>query len=168
MSSNLVDTVTQILSDKVLERFSSSIGLDKTRVENAAQAGIPALLASLSSLVSKPGGAAALSKTLTQQPSNALTKIANAVGGDEQNTILNSSTAALTSLLGNSTTSAISSAMARYAGVDNAGSKSIMGLLGATVMAALGQQQRTSNLDASGLAKLVTPDDDIGFCQVAA
>jgi Bacterial protein of unknown function (DUF937) len=160
MSSNLVDTVTQILSDKVLDRFGSSIGLDRTRVENAAQAGIPALLASLCSLVSKPGGAAALSKTLTQQPSNALTKITNAVGGAGQNAILNSSTAALTSLLGNSTTTAITSAMARYAGIDNAGSKSIMGLLGATVMAALGQQQRAGNLDASGLAKLVTSQTD--------
>ena len=118
MSNNLVDTVTQILSDKLLERFSSSIGLDRTRLENAAQAGIPALLASLSSLVSRPGGATALSGALAQQPSNALTKITNAVGGAGQNAILNSSTAALTSLLGNSTTSAISNVIARYAGVD--------------------------------------------------
>jgi Bacterial protein of unknown function (DUF937) len=160
MSSNLVDTVTQILSDKVLERFGSSIGLDKTRVENAAQAGIPALLASLSSLVSRPGGATALSNTLTQQPSNALTKIANAVGGAGQNAILNSSTSALISLLGNSTTSAISNAIARYAGVDGAASQSIMGLLGATVMGALGQQQRAGNLDASGLARVVKSQAD--------
>jgi hypothetical protein len=160
MSNNLVDTVTQILSDKLLERFSSSIGLDRTRLENAAQAGIPALLASLSSLVSRPGGATALGGALAQQPSNALTKITNAVGGAGQNAILNSSIAALTSLLGNSTTSAISNVIARYAGVDGTASKSIMGLLGATVMAALGQQQRASNLDASGLAKLVTSQTD--------
>ena len=156
MSSNLVSSVTQILSSKLLERFSSGIGLQKGQIEDAMQAGVPAVLAALSSLVSKPGGAAALKEAVDQQPSGALTKLTNAIGGSGQNALLDSAVSGLTSLLGSATTSAISNAIGQYARIGSAHSSSIMGLLGSTVMAALGQQQRSQNLDASGLAQLLT------------
>ena len=128
MSSSLVSSVMQILSSKLLERFSSSIGLQKGKVEDAMQAGVPAVLASLSSLVSKPGGAAALKEAVDQQPSGALTKLANAIGGSGQNALLESASSGLTSLLGSATTSAISNAIGQYAGIGSSQSNSIMGL----------------------------------------
>ena len=57
MSTNLVSTITQVLSSNFVSRVSSSLGLDGAQVEKALQAGGPALLAALTSLVSKPGGA---------------------------------------------------------------------------------------------------------------
>jgi Bacterial protein of unknown function (DUF937) len=160
MASSLLNSVTQILSSSLLERFSSSVGLPKAQLESAMQAGVPAVLAALSSVVSKPGGAEALKDAVDEQPAGALTKIADAIGGSSQGTLLDSGVGALRSLLGSVTTSAISSAIGQYAGIGGAQTNSIMGLLGSTVMAALGKQQRANNLDAAGLANVLTSQKD--------
>lgn len=160
MSSNLVDSVTQILSSNLLERFSSSLGLQKTQVENATRAGVPALLAALSSFASKFGGASALQEAVSRQPSGLLAKITNAVGGSGQSTLINSSNSDLTSLLGSTTTSAVSNAIAKYSGLGSGESQSIMGMLSSAVMGVLGQQQRKNNLDANGLSELLSSQSD--------
>lgn len=160
MSSNLVDSVSQILSSNLLERFSSSLGLQKTQVENATRAGVPAMLAALSSFASKAGGAAALQEAVSRQPNGLLTKITNAVGGSGQSSLINSSGSDLTSLLGSTTTSAVSNAIAKYSGLGSGESQSIMGMLSSAVMGVLGQQQRKNNLDANGLSELLRSQSD--------
>ena len=59
MSTNLVSNISQVLSSDVVARIASRLGLDRTQVEKALQAGIPSLLAALTSLVFKPAGAQA-------------------------------------------------------------------------------------------------------------
>ena len=67
MSTNLVSNITQVLSSNFVSRVASSLELDGAQVEKALQAGTPALLAALTSLVSKPAGAAALNGAVAQQ-----------------------------------------------------------------------------------------------------
>ena len=67
--------------------------------------------------------------------------------------LVHTGTSTLTSLLGGTTTSALTNAIGQYAGIGDAGSKSLMGLLGPVVMGVLGQQQRASGLDANGPCK---------------
>ena len=55
MSTNLVSSVTQVLSSNFVSRVASSLGLDGAQVEKALQAGGPALLAALTSLVVQAG-----------------------------------------------------------------------------------------------------------------
>ena len=160
MSTNLVSTITQVLSSNFVSRVSSSLGLDGAQVEKALQAGGPALLAALTSLVSKPGGAAKLADTVAQQQPGVLTSLANMIGGSGQKALIDTGVSTLTSLLGGSTTSALTNAVGQYAGIGEGGSKSLMGMLGPVVMGVLGQQQRASGLDATGLANLLASQKD--------
>ncbi len=160
MSSNLVNGIFQVLTSNVLEQFSASLGLERTKVESAMRAGVPALLAALSSLASRVGGAAALQEAVSRQPADLLTKIASAVGGAGQGKLIDASNSDLSSLLGTTTTSAVSKAIAKYAGIGSGASQSVMGMLGSAVMGVLGQQQRASNLDATGLAELLASQSD--------
>ena len=160
MSTNLVSTITQVLSSNFVSRVSSSLGLDGAQVEKALQAGGPALLAALTSLVSKPGGAAKLADTVAQQQPGVLTSLANMIGGSGQKALIDTGVSTLTSLLGGSTTSALTNAVGQYAGIGEGGSKSLMGVLGPVVMGVLGQQQRASGLDATGLANLLASQKD--------
>jgi uncharacterized protein DUF937/PRC-barrel domain protein len=160
MSTNLVSTITQVLSSNFVSRVSSSLGLDGAQVEKALQAGGPALLAALTSLVSKPGGAAKLADTLAQQQPGVLTSLANMIGGSGQKALIDTGVSTLTSLLGGTTTSALTNAVGQYAGIGEGGSKSLMGVLGPVVMGVLGQQQRGSGLDATGLADLLASQKD--------
>ena len=160
MSTNLIASITQILSSNILTRLASSLGLDKAQVERALEAGVPGLLAAVSSLVSTPKGATALSTAVAHQRPGVLSSLASTIGGSGQKALIDTGASALTSLLGGTTMSALTSAVGQYAGIGDSSSKSLMGLLGPVVVGVLGQQQRANGLDASGLASLLSSQKD--------
>jgi hypothetical protein len=51
MATNLVPEIARVLGPDVKARIASSLGLDKTVVQSAVEAGVPGLLAALISLV---------------------------------------------------------------------------------------------------------------------
>ena len=126
MSTNLISNITQVLSSDLVARITSSLGLDRNQVEKALQAGIPSLLAALTSLVSKPTGAQALSGAIAQQQPGVLSSLATMIGGPAQKTLIDTGASTLTSLLGGTTTSALTNAVSQYAGIGESGSKSLM------------------------------------------
>ncbi len=160
MPTNLVATITKVFTPELLARIASALGLDQAAVQKAVTAGVPGLLAALTSLVAKPGGAAKLSDTVAEQQPGILTSIANAIGGSGQKALIDTGLGALSSLLGGSTTSALTSAVSKFAGIGDGASKGLMGVLGPLVMGVLGQQQRASGLDASGMARLLESQKD--------
>ena len=160
MPTNLVSSVTKILTPDLLRRIALGLGLDKAIVEKAVMAGIPGLLAALASLVAKPGGAEKLSDAVAQEQPGILTNIANVLGGTGQGALIDNGVNTLSSLLGGSTTSALTNAVGRFANVDKRESNDLMGVLGPLLMGALGQQKRASGLNASGLAQLITSQKD--------
>jgi hypothetical protein len=160
MPTNLVSNISKVLTPDLLARIASGLGLDRAIVEKASSASIPSLLAAFASLVAKPGGATKLSNAVAQQQPNILTNIANVVGGAGQEDLINSGINTLSSLLGGSTLSALTNAVSRFSGVSEGGSNSLLGAMGPLVMGVLGQQQRASGLNASGLADLLQSQKD--------
>jgi hypothetical protein len=160
MATNLVSEIARVLGPDVEARIASSLGLDKTVVQGAVEGGVPGLLAALISLVSKPQGVTKLGQVVAQQEPGVLSSLASVIGGSGQKALVDTGASALTSLLGGKTMTSLTSAVGQYAGIGEGGSKSLMGLLGPVVLGVLGQQQRTSGLDASGLARLVTSQKD--------
>jgi hypothetical protein len=123
MPTNLVSSVTKVLTPDFLARVASGLGIDRALVEKGSSASVPALLAALTSLVAKPGGAAKLSDVVAQQQPGILTSIANVIGGSGQKELADSGLGALSSLLGGSTVSALTSAVSKYSGLGDNGSK---------------------------------------------
>ena len=117
MATNLISTITQVLSSNLITRIASSLGLDKTVAEKALQAGIPSLLAALTSLVSKPGGVAALNGAIARQEPGVLSNLVSVIGGSAQKSLIDNGASTLTSLLGGTTTSALTNAIGQYAGI---------------------------------------------------
>ncbi len=160
MSTNLVSDITQNLNANLVTRAASAFGIDSTQVENAMSGGIPALLATLTSLASTPKGAATLNAAVAQQQPGLLSSLTNMIGNGGQKGIIDAGRNTLTSLIGGSTISAVAGALGKYAGINEGVSKSILGLLAPIVLGGLGQQQRANGLDASGLANLLTSQKD--------
>ena len=163
MATNLTSEITKIFGPTILARTATGLGLDKPSVEMATNAAVPALLAALVSLVSKPQGPARLSEAVAKQHPDLLSGLANVVGGYGQKDLIDQGANALNSLLGGKTVSSLTSAVGQYAGIGEVGSKSLMGLLGPVVLGVLGQQQRNSGLDSSGLTRLLTSQKDAIF-----
>ena len=117
MPTNLVSSVTKILTPELVRRLASGLGVDKAFVEQAVTAGVPGLLAALTSLVAKPGGAERLSDAVAQEQPGILTNIANTLGGPGQGALIDNGVSMLSSLLGGSNASALTGAFGTAAGL---------------------------------------------------
>src|SRR5262245_47127271 len=156
MATNLVTEIAEVLSPNIVSSIASAFGLNRTATQKAVVAAAPALLAALINYVTKPQGATKLAEVVRKLEPGMLSSLASVIGEPGQKALVDQGASVLTSLLGGKTLSALTGAVGQYAGVGNEGSKSLMGLLGPVVLGVLGQQQRDSGLDASGLANLLT------------
>jgi len=157
---NLVSDIVEALGPTIVSRVASSLGFDQAVTQKAVNAAVPGLLAALISLVSKPQGASKLADAVAKQPAGVLSSLADVIGGSGEKAFIDRGSNTLTSLLGGPIAASLASALGRYAGLGEGGSKSLLGLLGPAVLGVLAHQQRDRGLDASGLARLLTSQKD--------
>jgi hypothetical protein len=164
MAANLVSVVMQFLTPDLIAKIASALGLDRAVAQKAVGGAVPALLSSLADLASAPNGARQLSSTLAQQQPGSLESLKNLIGGSGQNTLAETGSSMLSGLFGGGTLDTMAQTIGKFAGVGEGSSKLLLGMLGPVVLGALGQQQRSAGLDASGLASLLGSQKD----QIAA
>ena len=156
MATSLVSQIVEALAPSIISRVASSLGLDQSSTQKTIQAAVPALLAALISLVSKPKGATKLNDVVARQEPGLLSNLANVIGESGQKAFVDRGTTTLSSLLGGTTVSTLANALGQYGHIGEGGSKALLGLIGPAVLGMLGQEQRDKGLDASGLARLLT------------
>jgi hypothetical protein len=161
MSTSLLSSIMQFVTPDLIAKIASALGLDRSVTQKAIAAGIPAILASLASLASKPGGPQQLASALALQKSGGVNDVINALGGAGQAARSEEGADMLSGLLGGGGLNALTSAIGSYTGMSSGKSETLLGLLGPMVMGALGQQQRTMGLDAGGVAALLGSQKDL-------
>ena len=156
MAANLIGVLEQLLgSNEVLSRIGSLIGLSPERTRSAIGAAVPAILAALVGLVQKPAGRDQLAAAVRNQDPGVLDNLSAMLGSGRQNSLIDSGSSLLTSLLGDSKVGGLSGAIARFAGLNQGSATSLLGALAPVVLGALGREQRAQGLDAQGLAGLL-------------
>jgi hypothetical protein len=155
MATNLASVVMQFLTPDMIAKIASALGLDRTVAQKAIGGAVPALLASLADVASTPAGVRQLTNTLAQQQPGSLESLKTLIGGSGQNTLAETGSSMLSGLFGGEALDTMAQSIGKFAGVDGGSSKSLLGMLGSVVLAALGQQQRSAGLDANGLASLL-------------
>ena len=157
---NLVSTIMQFLAPAIINKIASSLGMGQGLAGKAISAAIPAILAGLAGQASKSGGAAALTGALSKQDPGLLGNFVNMIGGSGQKALADNGLGALTSLLGGSSTNALTGAIGKFAGIDGNQSGSLLGMLAPVVMGQLAQTQKSSGLDTNGLVNLLNGQKD--------
>ena len=162
---NIVSMAAQYLSPMIIDKIASSLGITNPMAQKAIAALLPTILAALAGSASKPDSLGTLTKVLGQQDPGLLGNLGNLIGGSAQSGLVNAGTSALGSLLGNSGVGAMSGAVSKFAGIGDAPTKSLMGMLAPVALGTLAKQQKDSNLDASGLAKMLMSQTIIWPCR---
>ena len=158
--NNIVSLVMQYLTPDVINRIASALGVDKSAIGKAATAAVPGLLGMFANATSTRDGANKLANAVGQQNAGILNSLASTIGGPGQQSLVNSGISTLSSLLGGSATSALSGALSKFTGINQASSSSLIGMLAPVVLGTLGDQQAEQGLDASGLARLLAAQKD--------
>src|SRR5262249_7747363 len=156
MAASLTSVVMQFLTPEVIAQIASFLGLDRAATQKAAGGAVPTLLAGLSGLVATPAGTSQLSKLLSQQQAGSVTDLLR--NADPQG-LAETGSSMLSGLFGGRTMDAMAQALGRFGATGDSSGK-LLGILGPIVLGALGQQQRSAGLDASGLASLLRSQKD--------
>lgn len=154
---NLVTLISQFITPEMLNRSASALGVDLSSMQKGVSAGIPGILAALTSSVMKPGGIAKIENAIDQQQPGVLADTARMMGTPQQARVADEGLNSLSSVLGGGTMSALANAVGRYSGAGETGAKGMLGLLAPVVMGVLGQQQ---NAGAGGVAQLLASQKD--------
>ena len=157
---NIVSMAAQYLTPMLIDKIASSFGITSPLAQKAIAAILPTILAGLIGSSSKPEGVGALTKALGQQDPGFLGNLGNLIGGSGQAAAVNAGTNALGSLLGGSSVGALAGAVGKFAGVGDAPAKGLIGMLAPVVLGTLAKQQKDSNLDGAGLARMLMGQKD--------
>jgi len=152
---NLVSTIMQLLGPAIISRIAASLGVNQGFVGKAISAAIPAILAGLTKTASQGSGATQLANAIAKQDPSILGNLGNLIGGAGEKSLVDSGKNILTSLLGGSSTNALAGALGKFAGLSGTQGSSLLGMLAPVVLGQLGQVQKSSGLDAGGLANLL-------------
>jgi len=154
MANSILSAVSSILTPDAIGKLATATGLDRSLAQTAIGAAVPSILSALASLVERPGGAKQLANTVSAQPSNVLTSIFGNLTASSQ--MADRGTSMLASLLGSGALGTLVATVARFAGIGEGSSRSLMGFLTPLIVGVLGREQRAAGLDANGLANMLT------------
>jgi hypothetical protein len=159
MATNLVLLVMQFLTPDMIGRIATALGLDRNCTQTAIGAGVPGLLAGLCGVALQPGGGQRLVES-AKQSTGTLGNFTSMLGTGGQTPFIEKGSQMLSSLLGGQDQNALAGALAKFAGLGQGASGSLLGMLAPVVMGTIAQQHGTQSLNASGIADLLTSQKD--------
>src|SRR6516162_5384550 len=154
MATNLVLLVMQFLTPDMVGRIATALGFDRNKAQSAISGAVPALLAAFNDVATQPGGAQKLADAARQQ-TGSLGNFASALAAGGQSSLLDKGSLLLSSLVGGQNQNALIGAIARFTGLGQGASGSLLGMLAPIVMGTIGQHQSAAGaLDANSIARL--------------
>jgi len=160
MATNLVSLVMQFLTPDMVGRIATTLGFDRNKVHSAISGAVPALLAAFNDVAAQPGGAQKLAEAARQQ-TGSLENVASLLSAGGQSSVLDKGSQLLSSLISGQNQNALIGAIAKFTGLGQGASGSLLGMLAPIVMGTIGQHQSAMRaLDANGIANLFTSQKD--------
>jgi hypothetical protein len=160
MASNIVDLVKDQIGPNLLGSLSNMLGESQEKVQTGLSGAIPSVLAGIVGAVSQPEGAKAFSSALEQQNPGLLGNLAGMLGSNGRQSLLNTGTGMLSSLLGETRLGGLASAISGFSGMSSGSAKSLLGVVGPLVMGVLKREQRTTGLDSRGMVNMLMEQKD--------
>lgn len=156
--TNIMSAVSRFMTPEVVGQMASACGLDPAMAQKAVNAAVPSVLSGLVDVAEKPGGARMLSKAVSEQPADLLGSIASSFTGSAQ--MAEKGTGLLSSLLSGGALGILTSTVAKFLGVSEGSTRTLMGLLTPVIMGVLGREQGSAHLGANGLTRMLTEQKD--------
>ena len=161
MAQDLVTQIVQGLGSATTDHLSSVVGTDRATMQRAVGGAVPAIMAGLLSVVSRPGGGDRLSSLIGQLGNLGATEAAvRPIGQDNRQALMEQGSTLLSSLFGGQGVDALVSGIAHYAGLDQGMAGKLLGFVTPLILGLLGRQAQASGAGTSGLASMLLNQKD--------
>ncbi|GAB4427989.1 MAG: DUF937 domain-containing protein [Bacteroidia bacterium] len=153
---SLLDQLTSQLSGPALDALSQQLGADPGQTSSAISAALPMILGSMARNVSNPDGAQALSQALANDHDGSILDNLQGFLGSSDN---GPGAGILRHVLG-ANQAPVQQSISQVSGLDLSKVGPLLENLAPIVMGMLGRQQRSTGMDAGGLASVLLGERD--------
>lgn len=152
---NIIELVKDRLDANFLNNAAGATGLDVDRTRKTAGAAIPSILAAIMGAGSTPAGRTAVGEALRNQDPGMSDTLSTTAGAGQQQSLIDSGTRMLSSMLGESKFNGLSGAISSFGGIGEGAARSLLGMLTPVVMGVLGREQRSRSLGVDGVMDML-------------
>lgn len=153
---NIVSTAMNFVGPAIIDKIARSLGINSTLARTAIATALPAIMAALSGKGSSAQGAGGILDMVRNKGASTLQNLDGMFGGPDEARHVEDGRRELDSVLGSGEMGPIMQAVSRFTGIEEEQSKSLFGMMGPVALGTLGDEVSRQNLDADGLAQMLT------------
>lgn len=159
MAFNIMDLISEQITPENIALVTRFAGVDSPAMSKAIAAAIPLLLGNIHASTSEPAGKERFNKAIDETDTGLPGNLAGAAG-DDGSSQASAGGSMPGSLLGNSKSDSIISAISDFSGISTETSTSLLGVVTPMLMGILSKKKQEDSLDSDGLLSLL--DDQKG------
>ncbi|MEO5943788.1 MAG: DUF937 domain-containing protein [Ferruginibacter sp.] len=155
MSINLVEAVKSLLTPDLINKAGNYLGENESGVSKAISGIVPAIFTGLINKVSTHEGANTVAQMAQEQNHSGIQDNISALFGNDGGGIMNNASKFIQNLFGNKSDT-VTSLISEFSGLKGASSSSLFAMVSPLILSFLGKHAAANNMNAGGLAALVT------------
>lgn len=159
MAFNIMELISEQITPEKIAIVAKYLGEDSSAISKAISTTIPLLLGNILGSTSEPTGKELFHKTIDEADTSLPVNLAGAAG-DDGSSPASTGTSMPGSLLGNSKSDSIISAISNFSGLSTETSTSLLGVVTPMLMGILSKKKQKDGLDSDGLLSML--DDQKG------
>src|SRR5689334_14145055 len=159
MTETIVAAISRFFTPELIGKLAAASGLDGKLAHEGVAAAVPAILTGLAGVAGKPDGARQLASAITQQSPDMLRSLAGGLS-DLTPQLAEKGSGMLSTLLGGGALPMLTSTLSKFLGVSDASARTLIAMVTPMIMGVLGRAQAAQELDAAGLARMLTQQKD--------
>jgi hypothetical protein len=158
---NIIELITTQFGSQIVGAIAGAVGIEQDKAQSGLSSSIPALLAGLVGLTSKPEGTQTFSNVMDQADPGFLDNLAGALQGGKQDSLIETGGKMLGALFGDNKLVGLVGALAGATGLKSGVMKALVGLAAPAVMGMLKKEQQSRGLDLGGLVGMLQGQKDV-------
>jgi OmpA-OmpF porin, OOP family len=160
MSFNLIDAAKGIFTNELVNKASSYLGESENSVAKAMSGILPSVIGGIADKSSSTEGANTIAGMAQEHHSSGILGSIGSFFGNEGGGLLNKGAGLLGSLFGDSKMGMLTSLISSFSGIKSASATSLLSMAAPAVMGFLGKHAADNNLNAGGLASMLSSQKD--------
>jgi OmpA-OmpF porin, OOP family len=160
MSFNLIDAAKGIFTNELVSKASSYLGESENSVVKAMSGILPSVIGGIADKSTSTEGANAIAGMAQEHHSSGILGSIGSFFGNEGGGLLNKGAGLLGSLFGENKMGMLTSLISSFAGIKSTSATSLMSMAAPAVMGFLGKHASDNNLNAGGLASMLSSQKD--------
>ncbi len=156
MSFNLIDAAKGIFTNELVNKASSYLGESESSVAKAISGILPSVIGGIADKSSSTEGANIISGMAQEHHGSGILGSIESFFGNEGGSLLNKGAGLLGNLFGESKMGLLTGIISSFSGIKSASATSLLSMAAPAVMGFLGKHAADNNLNAGGLASMLS------------